>query len=59
MFGKSHKKLTPPEIQERLKNFLVNFEDVTMDQELAEPYDRLGRHKYMIMLVPVELLSKK
>lgn len=51
MFGKTHKKLNPTEIRERLKNFLINFEDVGMEAELAEPYDRFGRHKYMIVLV--------
>lgn len=54
MFGKTHKKLNPTEIRERLKNFLINFEDVGMEAELAEPYDRFGRHKYMIVLVPLK-----
>lgn len=54
MLGKTHKKLSPDEIKERLRNFLINFEDPNMEPEMAEPYDRLGRSKYMIMMVLIQ-----
>lgn len=54
MFGKSYKKLTPEEIKERLRNFLISFEDTSMEPEMAEPYDRFGRTKYMIMMVTIK-----
>ena len=59
MIGKQQKRLSPDEIREKLKNFLLNFEDPALEPELEEPYDRLGRLKYLIILVSTPLVSTK
>lgn len=59
MIGKKGYKLSPDQIQEKLKSFLLNFDDTEMEPELAEPYDRFGRMKYVIMMVILRIFSKK
>jgi hypothetical protein len=58
MLGKSSKRLNPEDIRERLTYFLINFEDPEMEVEEEEPYCRMGKFKYRIIMVNVSSLSK-
>jgi hypothetical protein len=51
MIGKNGKRLHPEEIVDKLKHFLFSFEDPELEPELEEPYDRLGKLKYVILMV--------
>lgn len=52
MKGKSIKKWKFDDAKERLSQFLINFEDPTLDIA-DEPYDKLGRYKYQIIMVDI------